>query len=138
AAAPRARRPQPAAAGRGGHRARPDPRRPRRRTHPHRRGSGSGRRRGRGASRTALRRPARPVHAHDPEETDHPMTALLTAAVLLVGALCVLNLVLTVGVIRRLREHTELIQNMPRMQPPEQIMLPAGETVGPFTAVTED
>jgi len=66
------------------------------------------------------------------------MNALLTVAVPLVGALCVLNLVLTVGVIRRLREHTELIQGLPRMQPPEQIMLPAGETVGPFTAVTED
>ncbi|WP_068756454.1 TlpA family protein disulfide reductase [Thermobifida cellulosilytica] len=66
------------------------------------------------------------------------MNALLTVAVILVGALCVLNLTLTVGVIRRLREHTELIQNAVRIGPPEQIMLPAGETVGPFSAVTEE
>ncbi|WP_026212553.1 TlpA family protein disulfide reductase [Longispora albida] len=35
--------------------------------------------------------------------------AYLTAAVVLVGGLCVLNLLLTLGVIRRLREHTELL-----------------------------
>jgi hypothetical protein len=34
---------------------------------------------------------------------------LLVVAVALVGALCVLNLLLSLGVIRRLREHTELI-----------------------------
>ena len=35
--------------------------------------------------------------------------AVLIGAVVLVGALCLLNLLLTFGVIRRLREHTEML-----------------------------
>jgi len=37
------------------------------------------------------------------------MPLILTAVVILVGLLCVLDLLLTLGVIKRLREHTELL-----------------------------
>jgi thiol-disulfide isomerase/thioredoxin len=40
--------------------------------------------------------------------------AVLTAAVILVGILCVLDLLLTFGVIRRLRDHTETLSNLVR------------------------
>lgn len=66
------------------------------------------------------------------------MTFLAIFAAALLAALCLLNLLLTVGVIRRLKEHTELIQNMPGTGPPPEVMLPAGERVGEFAAETED
>jgi len=54
-------------------------------------------------------------------------------AVLLVGALCALNLVLTLGVIKRLREHTDLLaagSNAPTIG--------IGQEVGEFSARTVD
>ena len=59
----------------------------------------------------------------------------LVAAAVLVGLLAVLNLVLTFGVIRRLREHTSLLSARPQ-QP--DLMLPAGEQAGEFAATTTD
>lgn len=60
---------------------------------------------------------------------------ILTAALLLVGALCALDLILTLGVIKRLREHTDLLANSGGMGAPA---LAAGEEVGAFTATTMD
>jgi hypothetical protein len=60
--------------------------------------------------------------------------AVLIAAVIVVGVLCVLDLLLTFGVIRRLREHSELLA---RSQPGsvDVIGLPPGQAPAPFTAV---
>jgi hypothetical protein len=58
--------------------------------------------------------------------------------VVLVGLLTVLNLGLTVGVIRRLREHTELLSNQTKTAPAYQVMAAKGEQVQPFSAVTVD
>lgn len=59
----------------------------------------------------------------------------LTAAVVVVGLLCLLDLVLTLGVIRRLREHTDLLdRSMAGMSPP--VGVPVGETVAEFAATT--
>lgn len=64
--------------------------------------------------------------------------AYLTAAVVLVGLLCLLDLVLTLGVIRRLREHTSLLEQRPGLSDafPEPLGVPVGETVGAFEATT--
>lgn len=62
------------------------------------------------------------------------IVTFLVAAVVIVGLLCLLDLVLTFGVIRRLREHTALLAAQPS-QPPDLIR-GAGETVGSFTATT--
>ncbi|MEV6912663.1 TlpA disulfide reductase family protein [Amycolatopsis sp. NPDC051071] len=62
---------------------------------------------------------------------------ILTAAVVLVGLLCVLDLLLSFGIIRRLREQNETLKNVQRnaaAQP--EIALPAGATVGAFSATT--
>ncbi|GLZ75224.1 TlpA family protein [Actinorhabdospora filicis] len=59
----------------------------------------------------------------------------LIAAVVLVGAIATLNLLLTVGVIRRLREHTEQLANFssgPQMGPNE------GDPIGEFTTTAID
>jgi hypothetical protein len=61
---------------------------------------------------------------------------ILTALVVFVGVLGLLNLVLTLGVIRRLREHTELISSRPPQAP--DAMLPAGTTIADFVATTLD
>ncbi|MFV2195698.1 TlpA disulfide reductase family protein [Nocardiopsis sp. LOL_012] len=68
------------------------------------------------------------------------MTVFLTVLCALVGALCLLNILLTVGVIRRLKEHTETIEQLRSAVPvlPGQIMLPAGEEVADFSAETTD
>jgi hypothetical protein len=58
----------------------------------------------------------------------------LIAAVVVVGVLCVLDLLLTYGVIRRLREHTELLSKRPAGMP--DIIIGPGSTVGWFTATT--
>ncbi len=63
--------------------------------------------------------------------------AILTAAVVLVGVLCLVDLLMTFGVVRRLREHTELLNkshgaDMPVMD------LSAGDIPGSFAAVTVD
>jgi hypothetical protein len=60
----------------------------------------------------------------------------LTTAVVLVGVLCVLNLLLTYGVIRRLREHNELLAQRPVGLP--DLIIGAGSAVGAFTASTVD
>ncbi|WP_169950556.1 hypothetical protein [Microbispora sp. H11081] len=60
----------------------------------------------------------------------------LTALVLGVGVLCLVDLVLTVGVIRRLREHQEILAARPVTSPP--IVLPPGATIGGFSAVSTD
>ncbi|MFC0531393.1 TlpA disulfide reductase family protein [Phytohabitans kaempferiae] len=66
------------------------------------------------------------------------MTAFLIALVVLVGVVAVLNLVLTVGVIRRLRQHTEKLADLSAMGPPMDMMIGAGERVGEFAATTTD
>lgn len=60
--------------------------------------------------------------------------AVLVAAVALTAAFCLANLLLTFGVIRRLREHSKLLSE-PRMLPEVTGMLP-GEAPGAFTAVS--
>lgn len=58
----------------------------------------------------------------------------LIAAVVIVGLLVLLDLILTFGVIRRLREHTALLAE--RSAPMPELVIAAGETVGSFTATT--
>ncbi|MDE3724925.1 TlpA disulfide reductase family protein [Nocardiopsis sp. N85] len=65
------------------------------------------------------------------------IVAALIAACLAV-VLCLLDLLLTVGVIRRLKEHTELIGNLSTRGMPGTTVLPPGERIGAFSAVTED
>jgi hypothetical protein len=66
------------------------------------------------------------------------MSVTLSVVVLL-GLVGALNLFLTVGVIRRLREHTELISNRStgKLKGP-QVMLADGESAAPFQGVTTD
>lgn len=61
---------------------------------------------------------------------------VLTAAVVAVAVLCLVDLLLTFGVIRRLREHTTLLSS--RGGETTVMSLIAGETPGPFAAVTTD
>ncbi|MEV5599266.1 hypothetical protein [Streptomyces sp. NPDC052496] len=56
------------------------------------------------------------------------------ATVALIGVLCVLDLLLTVGVIKRLREHTDLLSNGGR----GRLSLGPGEQVGEFAVTTVD
>ncbi|OLF14209.1 hypothetical protein BLA60_03450 [Actinophytocola xinjiangensis] len=60
--------------------------------------------------------------------------SILISAVVLVGLLAALNLVLNVGVVRRLREHTELLA---RASNP-RTAIGAGESVGPFETTMTD
>ncbi len=60
---------------------------------------------------------------------------VLIAGVVVVGALCVLDLLLTFGVIRRLREHTSLLAAGRGAAEP-LVGLAAGESPGGFTAET--
>jgi hypothetical protein len=62
---------------------------------------------------------------------------LLAVAVALVGTLCLLNLVLTLGVIRRLRDHSERL-SMSAMPIEEVALARPGDRVTPFTATTVD
>lgn len=64
------------------------------------------------------------------------MLALVAVVAFLALTVCLFNLVLTLGVIRRLREHTELISNLPAGGLESPRMLAEGETVPPFEAVT--
>jgi hypothetical protein len=67
------------------------------------------------------------------------MTAFLIALVVLVGTVAVLNLILTVGVIRRLRDHSEKLANLHGFgEPAPPVMIGAGERVGDFAATTSD
>lgn len=60
----------------------------------------------------------------------------VVAGLVLVSVLCALNLVLTIGVIRRLREHEERLSKAPGRGGPD--VLPVGATVAPFSALTID
>lgn len=60
---------------------------------------------------------------------------ILIAAVVVVGGLCLLDLLLTFGVIRRLREHTSLLTGTRGSEPPP-VGLAAGNAPGAFSAVT--
>jgi hypothetical protein len=62
----------------------------------------------------------------------------LVAAVIIVGILCALDIVLTFGVIRRLREHTELLAVHRRSAEPPVIKLASGQMPTPFAALTTD
>lgn len=67
----------------------------------------------------------------------------LIAIVVLVGALCLLDLVLTLGVVRRLREQTKLIDALYEAVGTGVLAgagdgLPVGEVVGDFDATTVD
>ncbi|MHB9863459.1 TlpA family protein disulfide reductase [Streptomyces sp. YIM S03343] len=53
---------------------------------------------------------------------------VLTAAFVLVAVLCLLNLLLTIGVIKRLREHTEIIEPIR-----QQAGIRTGDEVGDFS-----
>jgi hypothetical protein len=67
------------------------------------------------------------------------MTAFLIALVALVGAIALLDLLLTVGVIRRLRQHTEQLSNLSTPGGPAgDIIIGAGEQAGEFAATTTD
>jgi hypothetical protein len=63
---------------------------------------------------------------------------ILAAAVAIVGAVAVLNLLLTFGVIRRLREHTELLADGGGAARGLPTMTGVGESVAPFTATAVD
>ncbi|MEU6097840.1 hypothetical protein [Streptomyces sp. NPDC047079] len=58
---------------------------------------------------------------------------VLTAALLLVAALCLLNLLLTIGVIKRLREHAEIIAPIR-----QQAGIRTGDEVGDFSVLGVD
>jgi len=60
----------------------------------------------------------------------------LTAAVVLLGTVAVLNLVLTVGVVRRLREHAAKLAGSAGGPDLSEIMIEVGARVGDFTATT--
>jgi hypothetical protein len=62
----------------------------------------------------------------------------LVAAVIIVGLLCVLDLVLTFGIVRRLREHTELLAGHRRPAEPPVITLASGQVPTPFAALTTE
>jgi hypothetical protein len=59
------------------------------------------------------------------------------AVAILVGLLTVLNLALTVGVIRRMRAHTELLSARPKPVA-VKVMAGPGERAKPFDAITVD
>jgi hypothetical protein len=61
--------------------------------------------------------------------------SIVIAAVAVVGVVCLLDLLLTFGVIRRLREHTEMLTASGGPATPPQ-GLPAGELPGPFAGLT--
>lgn len=59
------------------------------------------------------------------------------AVMTLVGLLCVLNLVLTLGVVKRLRHHSELLSGQSQtLETPGYAMLPAGSSPPAFQATT--
>ncbi|MEV5379825.1 hypothetical protein B7P34_12670 [Streptosporangium nondiastaticum] len=64
---------------------------------------------------------------------------VLIAAVVLVGLLCTLDLILTLGVIKRLRDHTALLAKAAEGSPPGRPpVIKVGEEVGEFSAVSVD
>lgn len=71
-------------------------------------------------------------------ESEVPVTSYLFAAVVLVGIIGLLNLLLTFGVIRRLKEHDVAIAARPHGGPDGELMLPVGAPVGAFSTATVD
>jgi thiol-disulfide isomerase/thioredoxin len=63
--------------------------------------------------------------------------SLIAALAVLIGLLTLVNLGLTVGVIRRLREHTELLSKRVKAAG-AKVMVSAGERTEPFAAITVD
>jgi thiol-disulfide isomerase/thioredoxin len=63
------------------------------------------------------------------------VVAALVAAVVVLGLLCVLNAVFCLGIVRRLREHTELLEKLAHGGQTD-LILSAGVPVGAFTAST--
>ncbi|WP_433498558.1 hypothetical protein ACQP1K_27350 [Sphaerimonospora sp. CA-214678] len=59
----------------------------------------------------------------------------LVTAVVLIGAICALDLILTLGVIKRLRSHSEILSNRNNEGPPA---MEVGEEVGRFETSTLD
>ncbi|MEV0272530.1 TlpA disulfide reductase family protein [Hamadaea sp. NPDC050747] len=67
------------------------------------------------------------------------MIAFVISLVVLVGVVAGLNLLLTVGVIRRLKLHTSQLANLPKMDGSnESLMIAEGERIGEFETVTSD
>lgn len=64
--------------------------------------------------------------------------SFLIAAVVLVGMLCTLDLILTFGVIRRLRVHTQRLAGLGDDGEGHRAALTAGESVGDFVSSTVD
>lgn len=62
--------------------------------------------------------------------------AALVAAVVLLGVLCIVNAVFCLGIVRRLREHTELLNKMSSKG--SDLLRPAGELVDDFETSTVD
>lgn len=63
----------------------------------------------------------------------------LVASTVLVGAVCLLNLVLTAAVLRRLRDHEERLAGLPRVdQLPTDPGTLVGHAIADFTAVATD
>jgi thiol-disulfide isomerase/thioredoxin len=60
---------------------------------------------------------------------------VLIAAVILVGLIGLVNLLFVLGVIRRLREHTEILNSLGVGQP---VILPPGRTVADYRGITVD
>jgi hypothetical protein len=63
--------------------------------------------------------------------------SILAVAVIVVGALCLTNLVLVFGIIRRLREHTALLSEQAHAELPVT-GLGTGDTPPPFTVTTAE
>jgi len=59
---------------------------------------------------------------------------VITAALTLVGTLCLLDLIISLGVIKKLREHSELLSNSTLFFGPPTIAV--GEVVGEFAVAT--
>lgn len=74
---------------------------------------------------------APPADRADLEEGQVPV---VTAGLVFVGLLCALDLILTLGVVKRLREHTELLSAVSGPPP----ALAVGDEVGAFSAATVD
>jgi thiol-disulfide isomerase/thioredoxin len=64
--------------------------------------------------------------------------AILTAAVVVVGALCVVDLLLSVGIIRRLREHTEMLSQLRSTSSVPTSLPGPGTRVDEFTATSTE
>src|SRR5579863_5118363 len=63
---------------------------------------------------------------------------VLTAAVIIVGILCLLDMLLTFGVIRRLREHSELLRTRQFGDETPVISLSAGQVPAEFAVTADD